>query len=70
MIYSNLFSFKEIQKMMYGFGDSKFPDKNTVELVESIVKEQMLLLIDSVSEIATKQEVKKIDTKQFLILLR
>lgn len=60
----------EIQKMMYGFGDSKFPDKETVELVEKIVKQQMQLLIDLVTELASQQDAKKIDIKQFLFLLR
>lgn len=55
---------------MYGFGDSKFPVKETVELVEKIVKDQMLHLIDLATEIAERQEAKRIGIKQFIVLLR
>lgn len=60
----------EIQKMMYGFGDSKSPLKETAELVEKIVKEQLILFLNLLFEVAAKIESKKIGVREFLILLR
>ncbi|XP_046460667.1 transcription initiation protein SPT3 homolog [Daphnia pulex] len=60
----------EIQKMMYGFGDSKYSLKETAELVEKIVKEQLIQFLNALSEVAVKINSKKIGIKEFLVLLR
>ncbi|KZS17907.1 putative Transcription initiation protein SPT3 [Daphnia magna] len=60
----------EVQKMMHGFGDSKHPLKETAELVEKIVKEQLIQLLNMLLEVSAKINSKKIDVKEFLILLR
>ena len=60
----------EIQNMMYGFGDSKQPLRETAELVENIVKEQLKQFLNLLSEVATKIDSKKVGVREFLILLR
>lgn len=56
--------------MMYGFGDSKYPLKETTEFVEKIVREQLIKLLNLLFEVAAKIESKNIGVKEFLILLR
>jgi hypothetical protein len=56
--------------MMYGFGDSKYSLKETAELVEKIVKEQLIQFLNALSEVAVKINSKKIGIKEFLVLLR
>lgn len=70
--FTTLFSLfiLEIQKMMYGFGDSKCPLKETAELVENILKEQLIQFLNLLFEVAATIESKKIGVREFLILLR
>ena len=56
--------------MMYGFGDSREPKKETVELVESILKNQLISFLGLLSETAAKIDSRKVGVKEFLILLR
>ncbi len=56
--------------MMHGFGDSKNSLKETAELVEKIVKEQLIQFLNALSEVAVKINSKKIGIKEFLVLLR
>lgn len=56
--------------MMYGFGDCKTPRRETAELVEKFVKEQLLQFLNLLCEVAAKMESKKIGVKEFLVLLR
>ena len=56
--------------MMFGFGDAQLPNHETAELIEKIVKDQLIRLLNLLSEAATKRDSKKIGTKEFLILLR
>lgn len=55
---------------MYGFGDSKCPLKETAELVENILKEQLIQFLNLLFEVAATIESKKIGVREFLILLR
>lgn len=55
---------------MYGFGDSREPNKETVELVEKILKDQLIMFLQLLSDTAAKIDSKKIGVKEFLILLR
>lgn len=56
--------------MMYGFGDSSHPLKETAELVEKIVKGQLIQFLNLLFEVAVKIDSKKIGVREFLILLR
>jgi len=60
----------EIQNMMHCFGDSSQGSKETAELVESILKDQLNHIFELLCEIATNRDSTKIGIKEFLILLR
>lgn len=56
--------------MMHCFGDSSQALKETAELIESILKNQLNHSFELLCEIALNRESKKIGVKEFLILLR
>ena len=70
LIYYYLKTVLEIQNMMHCFGDSPQSLKETVELVEIIVKEQLNHFFELLCETAINRDSKKIGVKEFLILLR
>ena len=49
---------KELAEMMFGFGDDRKPNKESVELVEEYVNEFVIALTKEASEVTTKQRVK------------
>lgn len=55
---------------MHCFGDSSQGSKETAELVESILKDQLNHIFELLCEIATNRDSTKIGIKEFLILLR
>ncbi|EPS73719.1 hypothetical protein M569_01036, partial [Genlisea aurea] len=59
---------KELQHMMYGFGDDQNPLPETVALVEDIVVEYVTDLVHKAQDIATKRG--KLLTEDFLFLIR
>nr|CAH0099617.1 unnamed protein product [Daphnia galeata] len=61
---------EEIQKIMYGFGDSKHALKETAESIETVLKEQLIQLLNALFEVAAKRNSKTIGMKDFLFLLR
>lgn len=61
---------KEIQNMQFGFGDSPKPLVATTELIEKIVKEQLVLILDLLCETAMTRESSSIGIEDFLFLLR
>lgn len=65
-----IFLFLEIKGMMFGFGDARLPNHETAELVEKIVKDQLIRLLNLLSEVAAKTDAKKIGIKEYLLLLR
>jgi hypothetical protein len=56
--------------MMYGFGDVTFPAQETAELIEKIVKDQLIGLLNLLSEVVSKTDSKKVGIKEYLLLLR
>jgi hypothetical protein len=66
----NIYACLEIQKIMYGFGDSKHALKETAELIETVLKEQLIQLLNALFEVAAKTNSKTISMKEFLFLLR
>ena len=68
-----MFSFSscsEIKRMMFGFGDVAFPNQETAELIEKIVKDQLICLLNLLSEVVAKTDTKKVGIKEYLLLLR
>ncbi|XP_010259361.1 PREDICTED: transcription initiation factor TFIID subunit 13-like [Nelumbo nucifera] len=59
---------KDLQHMMYGFGDDPNPLPETVTLVEDIVVEYVTDLVHKAQEIASKRG--KLLTEDFLFLIR
>ncbi|KAG5514168.1 hypothetical protein RHGRI_035538 [Rhododendron griersonianum] len=59
---------KDLQHMMYGFGDDPNPLPETVALVEDIVVEYVTDLVHKAQDIASKRG--KLLTEDFLFLLR
>ncbi|KAK9161711.1 hypothetical protein Syun_008052 [Stephania yunnanensis] len=59
---------KDLQHMMYGFGDDPNPLPETVALVEDIVVEYVTDLVHKAQEIACKRG--KLLTEDFLYLIR
>lgn len=60
----------EIKRMMFGFGDVAFPNQETAELIEKIVKDQLICLLNLLSEVVAKTDTKKVGIKEYLLLLR
>ncbi len=56
--------------MQFGFGDSPKPLVATTELIEKIVKEQLVLILDLLCETAMTRESSSIGIEDFLFLLR
>jgi len=56
--------------MMHCFGDSPHTLKETAELVENILRDQLTRFFELLCEIAAKRDAKKVGVKDFLILLR
>ncbi|XP_043699051.1 transcription initiation factor TFIID subunit 13-like [Telopea speciosissima] len=59
---------KDLQHMMYGFGDDPNPLPETVALLEDIVVEYVTDLVHKAQDIATKRG--KLLTEDFLFLIR
>ncbi|KAJ0980605.1 hypothetical protein J5N97_008860 [Dioscorea zingiberensis] len=59
---------KDLQHMMYGFGDDPNPLPETVSLVEDIVVEYITDLVHKAQDVATKRG--KLLTEDFLYLIR
>ncbi|XP_077218892.1 transcription initiation factor TFIID subunit 13-like [Tasmannia lanceolata] len=59
---------KDLQHMMYGFGDDPNPLPETVALVEDIVVEYVMDLVHKAQDIASKRG--KLLTEDFLFLIR
>ncbi|KAH7678638.1 transcription initiation factor TFIID subunit 13 protein [Dioscorea alata] len=59
---------KDLQHMMYGFGDDPNPLPETVALVEDIVVEYITDLVHKAQDVATKRG--KLLTEDFLYLIR
>ncbi|XP_058076234.1 transcription initiation factor TFIID subunit 13 isoform X2 [Magnolia sinica] len=59
---------KDLQHMMYGFGDDPNPLPETAALVEDIVVEYITDLVHKAQDIATKRG--KLLTEDFLFLIR
>ncbi|XP_051149405.1 transcription initiation factor TFIID subunit 13 [Andrographis paniculata] len=59
---------KELQHMMYGFGDDPNPLPETVSLVEDIVVEYVTDMVHKAQDVATKRG--KLLTEDFLFLIR
>lgn len=59
---------KDLQHMMYGFGDDPNPLPETVALVEDIVVEYVMDMVHKAQDIATKRG--KLLTEDFLFLIR
>ncbi|KAG9451539.1 hypothetical protein H6P81_011504 [Aristolochia fimbriata] len=59
---------KDLQHMMYGFGDDANPLPETVALVEDIVVEYVTDLVHKAQDIASKRG--KLLTEDFLFLIR
>ena len=60
----------EIQNMMHGFGDSPHPLVETAEFIERVVKEQLLQILECLTEVADIRESNSIGMEEFLFLLR
>ena len=61
---------QEIQHMLHGFGDSPRPVKETAELIEKIVKEQLIEIIRMLVDTSAKRDSNSIGIEDFLFLLR
>uniref|UniRef100_A0A0V0HEQ1 Transcription initiation factor TFIID subunit 13 n=1 Tax=Solanum chacoense TaxID=4108 RepID=A0A0V0HEQ1_SOLCH len=59
---------KDLQHMMYGFGDDSNPLPETVSLVEDIVVDYVTDMVHKAQDIATKRG--KLLTEDFLFLIR
>ncbi|CAA2972394.1 transcription initiation factor TFIID subunit 13-like isoform X2 [Olea europaea var. sylvestris] len=59
---------KDLQHMMYGFGDNQNPLPETVALVEDIVVEYVTDLVHKAQDTASKRG--KLLTEDFLFLIR
>nr|XP_033513004.1 transcription initiation factor TFIID subunit 13-like isoform X2 [Nicotiana tomentosiformis] len=59
---------KDLQHMMYGFGDDSNPLPETVALVEDIVVDYVTDMVHKAQDIATKRG--KLLTEDFLFLIR
>ncbi|GFQ02450.1 transcription initiation factor TFIID subunit 13 [Phtheirospermum japonicum] len=59
---------KELQHMMYGFGDDPNPLPETISLVEDIVVEYVTDMVHKAQDVATKRG--KLLTEDFLFLIR
>lgn len=60
----------EIQGMMYGFGDCREPRKDTADIIEKILRSQLIKFLELLTEVAAKIGSKKIGVNEFLVLLR
>lgn len=60
----------EIQGMMYGFGDCREPRKDTADIIEKILKSQLIKFLELLTEAAARIGSKKIGVNEFLVLLR
>ncbi|KAF6165588.1 hypothetical protein GIB67_021858 [Kingdonia uniflora] len=59
---------KDLQHMMYGFGDDQIPLSETVSLVEDIVVEYITDLVHKAQDVASTRG--KLLTEDFLYLIR
>jgi len=55
---------------MYGFGDCREPRKDTADIIEKILKSQLIKFLELLTEVAAKIGSKKIGVNEFLVLLR
>eukprot|EP01091_Cochliopodium_minus_P006997 TRINITY_DN16940_c0_g1_i2.p1 TRINITY_DN16940_c0_g1~~TRINITY_DN16940_c0_g1_i2.p1 ORF type:complete len:100 (-),score=33.55 TRINITY_DN16940_c0_g1_i2:134-433(-) len=58
---------KDLQEMMYGFGDDKKPNKDSIALVEDFVNQFVTAMTKEASTVTTKPRIK---TEDLLFVLR
>eukprot|EP00095_Tigriopus_kingsejongensis_P004599 snap_masked-scaffold416_size178335-processed-gene-0.20 protein:Tk04599 transcript:snap_masked-scaffold416_size178335-processed-gene-0.20-mRNA-1 annotation:"transcription initiation protein spt3 homolog" len=60
----------EIRDMMFGFGDSNRPRRETAELVEQLVHEQMVEILHRAQEVAERRGATQLGLEELVFLLR